>query len=137
MNDRTGWHFGGASRVGILASLLAAALVAATSARALPDIPTTPAGDAAKGRKVFHTTCVACHGEDGKGVVPGAPDFTNPKGPLAQSDQVLLNHMEYGYRSPGALMAMPPKGGNPSLTDQDFRDVLAYLRQHFGHKAGK
>lgn len=112
-------------------------LLGTSLAQAAPDVPTTPKGDPAHGEKIYHTTCVACHGEDGKGVVPGAPDFTDPEGPLAQGDQVLLNHMEYGYRSPGALMAMPPKGGNPALTDQDFRDVLAYLRQAFGHRNEK
>lgn len=118
-----------------LAALLVAGIFAVSgAAHAAPDIPTTPKGDPSHGKKIYHTTCVACHGNDGKGVVPGAPDFTDPKGPLAQSDQVLLNHMEYGYRSPGALMAMPPKGGNPSLGDQDFRDVLAYLREAFGKR---
>ena len=116
-------------------------LVALTSLPALalpaPDVPTTPKGDPAHGKKIYHTTCVACHGQDGTGVVPGAPDFTDPDGPLAQGDQVLLNHMEYGYRSPGALMAMPPKGGNPALSGQDLRDVLAYLRQAFGGKREK
>lgn len=116
------------------AAAVALVLLGTLPVRAAPDVPTTPKGDPAHGEKIYHTTCVACHGEDGKGVVPGAPDFTDPKGPLAQGDQVLLNHMEYGYRAPGALMAMPPKGGNPALTDQDFRDVLAYLRQAFGHK---
>ncbi|MFQ5346348.1 MAG: c-type cytochrome [Rhodothalassiaceae bacterium] len=114
---------------------LALALVGVLGATAnAADIPTTPAGDPAHGKAVFRGTCVACHGEDGKGVVPGAPDFTDPKGPLAKSDALLLQHMERGYRSPGAMMAMPPKGGNPRLSDQDFRDVLAYLRQAFGKK---
>ena len=123
-------------RLSPLVAVLAALAVPAL-ALAAPDVPTTPKGDPAHGKKIYHTTCVACHGEDGTGVVPGAPDFTDPEGPLAQGDQVLLNHMEYGYRSPGALMAMPPKGGNPALTDQDFRDVLAYLRETFGSKGKK
>ncbi len=119
------------ARTTALALALAGALGVTAKAA---DIPTTPLGDPAHGKTVFHGTCVACHGEDGKGVVPGAPDFTDPRGPLAKSDELLLQHMERGYRSPGALMAMPPKGGNPRLSDQDFRDVLAYLRSAFGKK---
>jgi mono/diheme cytochrome c family protein len=30
-----------------------------------------------QGKTIFEQNCVACHGPDGKGVVPGAPDFTN------------------------------------------------------------
>ena len=29
-------------------------------------------------------------------------------------------------------MAMPSKGGNPALTEEDIRAVLAYLRTEFG-----
>jgi len=29
---------------------------------------------------------------------------------------------------------MPPKGGDPSLTDPQIRDVLAYLRREFAPK---
>lgn len=29
-------------------------------------------------------------------------------------------------------MAMPPKGGNPALTEGEIRAVLAYIRSRFG-----
>ena len=34
------------------------------------------------GAAVYRQTCMACHGANGKGAIPGAPDFTNPNGPL-------------------------------------------------------
>ncbi len=80
----------------------------------------------------YNQTCVACHGADGKGTVPGAPDFTAPSGTLGKTDDVLLQHMIEGFQSPGSPMAMPARGGNPVLTDADLAAVLAWLRDRFG-----
>ena len=68
-------------------------------------------GDAvAAGKAVYSQTCFACHGANGKGVIPGVADLTDAKGALA----------------------MPPLGGNPALTEADVKAVLAYLRAEFG-----
>ncbi len=91
-------------------------------------------GDAAKGKAVYDGTCVFCHGQNGKGEIPGTPDFTKASGPLSQDDSVLIQHITEGFESPGAAMPMPAKGGNPELTDADIRNVLAYLRAQFGHQ---
>ncbi len=93
-----------------------------------------PAGNVARGEEVYNGTCVACHGEDGKGAVPGAPDFTKPDGVLSQSDEVLLDHMVHGFQSDGSILEMPPLGGDPELTESDMIDVLAYLRKAFNTK---
>ena len=37
-----------------------------------------------------------------------------------------------GLVTPGKPLSMPPKGGNPSLTDEEIRAVLDYLRSSFG-----
>lgn len=86
------------------------------------------------GAAVYGRTCIACHGADGAGVLPGVPDFTQPGGPLTQADAVLIERITKGYQSPGSPLAMPPKGGDPSLTDPQIRDVLAYLRREFAPK---
>lgn len=85
-----------------------------------------PAGEA-----IYQSTCIACHGPDGTGVLPGVPDLTAREGPLALDDEVLLGRIAQGYQSPGSPMAMPPRGGNPALTDEDLRAVLRYLRGEF------
>lgn len=36
-----------------------------------------------------------------------------------------------GVQRPGAPLAMPPKGGNPALTENDLRAVLGFLRRAF------
>ncbi len=88
--------------------------------------------DALSGSAVFAQTCIACHGSNGKGTVPGAPDFTRSDGPLSQSDETIFQHVKLGFKSPGSAMAMPPKGGNMSLTDNDIKAVIAFLRETFG-----
>ncbi len=90
------------------------------------------AGDAKKGQAIYSQSCAACHGTDGKGGIPGAPDFTSKNGVLKSPDSVLIDRITNGYQSKGSPMAMPPKGGNASLTAQDISDVLAYIRQRFG-----
>ncbi len=88
---------------------------------------------AASGRDIFFQTCIACHGPDGKGTLPGVPDFTSSTGPLSKSDDLLLKHIEEGFQSPGSPMAMPPKGGNPDLDSDDIKAALGYIRKTFGN----
>lgn len=83
------------------------------------------------GKGVYEKTCIVCHGEDGKGAMPGVPDITGKNGPLTQTDTVLMKRMTEGFQSPGSPMAMPPRGGNPELTDKQIHEVLEYLRRTF------
>ncbi len=85
------------------------------------------------GKDIYLQTCIACHGADGKGTVPGASDFSRPEGPLSQSDEVLVQHITDGFKSKGSPMAMPPKGGNSSLNNDDIQAVLKYIREHFSN----
>ena len=85
-----------------------------------------------RGREVYEGTCSACHGADGSGALPGVPVLTAHDSPLANPDEVLVERMMNGFQSPGSPMAMPAKGGNPSLTEEDIRAVLGYLRAEFG-----
>ena len=90
------------------------------------------AADAAAGKAIYSQTCIACHGANGKGAIPGVADFTAKDGSLAKSDGELLKSISEGFQSPGSFMAMPPKGGNPTLTEADVRAVISYLRAEFG-----
>jgi cytochrome c5 len=84
------------------------------------------------GKEIYQQTCIACHGADGKGTFAGVPDFTDPEGRLSKSDDELLKNARNGFQTPGSPMAMPPRGGNTSLTDGDLRNVIEYLRSEFG-----
>ncbi len=90
------------------------------------------AGMVKAGKAVYSQTCIACHGANGKGAIPGTPDFTAADGPLSKTDDILLKHVIEGFQAPGSPMAMPAKGGNPSLTEADVKAVLAYLHAEFG-----
>lgn len=83
------------------------------------------------GRQVYTQTCIVCHGADGRGAIRGTPDFTRRDGPLAKSDDTLLQHAERGFQTPGSPMAMPPKGGNARLSEQDLKNAIAYMRREF------
>ncbi|WP_428406796.1 c-type cytochrome [Hyphococcus sp.] len=88
-------------------------------------------GDPVRGLEVYSQTCIACHGADGTGAIEGVPDLTLATGRLAKSSDVVLKHIINGYQSEGSLMAMPPMGGNPDLSEQDMADVLAYMRKEY------
>jgi cytochrome c5 len=45
-----------------------------------------------------------------------------------------MRHIIDGIQSKDSPMAMPPKGGNSSLTDPDVGAVLSYMRVRFGKK---
>ncbi|GMR09039.1 MAG: hypothetical protein BMS9Abin26_2051 [Gammaproteobacteria bacterium] len=85
------------------------------------------------GKEIYQQTCIACHGADGKGVLPGAPNLTDKSGPFSKSDSELLRNIVQGYQGPTSPMAMPPKGGNPELTREDMKRVLAFMRKEFGN----
>ncbi|MHB1247779.1 MAG: c-type cytochrome, partial [Sulfuriferula sp.] len=89
------------------------------------------AGDLARGEVVYNGTCIACHGGDGAGNLPGVPDLTGKVGLLSQDDAVLLRRMADGFQSTGSPMGMPPRGGNPALSDADLKAVLKYMRKEF------
>lgn len=89
-------------------------------------------GNPSRGAAIYAQTCVACHGQNGQGSIPGAPDFTKKGGVLRKPHSALQAHIRNGFRSPNSPLSMPAGGGNPSLTDQDLRDVHAYLHKAFG-----
>lgn len=80
------------------------------------------------GQATYSQTCIVCHGANGKGAIPGVADLTAADGPLSKSDDELIKSIIEGFQSPGSMLAMPAKGGNPTLTEADAKAVLAYLR---------
>lgn len=106
--------------------ILAVTLIPLSSALASVDHP---------GKEIYEETCEVCHGEDGTGELPGMPNFKEKDGALSKSDDVLLMHIIKGYRSSSSSpMPMPPRGGNPALSDDDIKECLAFVRKEFGIK---
>lgn len=94
--------------------------------------PAAPAGDAANGGKIFATACVACHGPEGKGVTGLGKDLTTSEWVGQQTDEQLVEFIKVGRDAGDPLnttgVAMPPKGGNPAMTDQEIADIVAFVR---------
>lgn len=89
-------------------------------------------GDAAKGKELFAGTCAACHGPAGEGVTGLGKPFTTSAFVPSQSDEQLMAFLKVGrsISDPANTTGvdMPPKGGNPALTDAQLMDIIAYIR---------
>jgi disulfide bond formation protein DsbB len=117
-------------RTTVFVLILAATLLAACGggAQASP----TPFGDAAAGRQAYLATCVACHGQDAKGVTGLGKDLTTSTFLQEQTNEQLLVFLQTGRPASDPLnttgVDMPPRGGNPAFTDTDLQNIVAYLR---------
>ncbi len=91
-----------------------------------------PAGDAAAGEQTFTQSCSSCHGVDAKGVPGVGKDLTSGDFIPNLSDDEFLTFVKSGRPSgdPNNTTGidMPPKGGNPALSDDDILDIIAYIR---------
>ena len=94
--------------------------------------PTEHTGDAVLGEAIYGTVCVACHGTDAGGIEGLGPALAGNEFVAVQSDDDLVGFLTVGRGTDDSAnttgVAMPPRGGNPSLTDDDLYDVVAYLR---------
>jgi disulfide bond formation protein DsbB len=86
----------------------------------------------ASGQQLFVTNCGACHGPTGEGLPGLGKPLTTSEFVTGLSDEDLLAFINAGRLPDDPLnttgVAMPPKGGNPSLTDEQLRDIIAYIR---------
>ena len=109
---------------------------AEASAPATPDTTVasddSAAGDSAMGETIFVSTCTACHGTGAVGVEGLGPALVDNVFIAGLSDDELLVFLNEGratdHPDNSTGVAMPPKGGNASLTDDDLNDIIAYLR---------
>ena len=92
----------------------------------------TPIGDAANGATKYASTCVSCHGPDAKGLPNLGKDLTNSEFMKSTADLDLVTFISTGrpVSDPANTTGvdMPPKGGNPALSEQDIKDIISYLR---------
>lgn len=82
------------------------------------------AADGGKGADVFKKTCAMCH-QTG---VAGAPKLGDKAdwGPrIAQGKDTLYKHAIEGFS--GQKGAMPAKGGNPALSDDDTKAAVDFI----------
>jgi mono/diheme cytochrome c family protein len=96
-----------------------------------PAAPLPAAGDVAAGQVLFQQSCASCHGPDAKGVVGLGKDMTTSEFIQGLNDDELLAFVKTGRPSSDPLnttgVDMPPKGGNPALTDAQLLDIIAFI----------
>ncbi|MEP6941410.1 MAG: c-type cytochrome [Betaproteobacteria bacterium] len=83
----------------------------------------TPAGNKT-GEQVYQAVCKTCH----DGGLAGAPKFADKAAwaaPIKSGLPTLLKHAINGFQESGKVM--PPKGGNPDLTDIEVARAVVYM----------
>ncbi|HEY6864306.1 MAG TPA: c-type cytochrome [Burkholderiales bacterium] len=89
-------------------------------APAAPAAKATPASAKADGKKVFQGTCVVCHGTG----VAGAPKFGDK---AAWAPHLAHGKDELYHSALTGKNAMPPKGGNMTLSDDEVKAAVDYM----------
>lgn len=90
------------------------------------------APDAALGRSLWMGTCRSCHNVGGEGIPGQGKDIRGSEFIAGKTDDDLLAFVKVGRMPFDPLnttgIQMPPRGGNPLLSDGDLRDIIAYVR---------
>lgn len=85
-----------------------------------------------KGKVVYDRLCATCHGRDAKGMRGLGKSLIANAFTKGLSDDELVAFLIEGRSMNDPLnetgVDMPPKGGDPTLTDEDLRNVVAFLR---------
>lgn len=110
----------------------ASSTTAENNAPTAPPPSTEPTGDAANGEALFGQSCIACHGEGGVGIEGLGKNMTTSEFIRGMNDDEFLAFVKTGrpVGDPANTTGidMPPKGGNPALTDAQLLDIIAYIR---------
>ncbi|HTP08632.1 MAG TPA: SCO family protein [Anaerolineae bacterium] len=88
--------------------------------------------DGATGQAKFEAACANCHGEDAAGIPGLGKDLTTSSFVKNTTDSELAAFVSQGRAVTDPLnttkVAMPPRGGSLTLTDDDLAAIVAYLR---------
>jgi len=128
-------------KLSALVALAVPALLVLTGASTLADSSPSPSpgsaalpGDPGNGATIYGQNCTQCHGSSLEGGIgpslnpieklPGVPDSLDP----AFLVSILVNGRQPQPGDPRNV-AMPARGGNDKLTDQDLKDLAAFIIQ--------
>jgi putative membrane-bound dehydrogenase-like protein len=90
-----------------------------------------------RGSQVFSHTCVACHGDDGKGV-PGAFPPLDGSDWVTGDPSIPARIVAHGVQGPIEVSGQKFNSVMPGLsdlTDQEIADVLTFVRQNWSNDA--
>jgi cytochrome c5 len=89
---------------------------------------TAPKGNLS-GEQVFQSVCKTCH-EAGVAGAPKVGDSAAWSASIKKGYATLLQHAINGFQEGGKVM--PPKGGNPDLTDIEIERAVVYMANKSG-----
>lgn len=104
----------------------------ATTTTAAPNQAGSVTASATNGEALYSATCVACHGQAGAGIEGLGKPLAGSAFVSGLDDAALVAFIKVGRDTSDpentSGVSMPPKGGNPALSDGDLEDIVAYLR---------
>lgn len=87
---------------------------------------------AGSGEALYEANCTACHAEGGVGIEGVGKPLVGSEFVAGLSDTELVGFLVVGRDTADPLnttgILKPPRGGNPSLTEQDLALIVEYLR---------
>ena len=101
-----------------------AAAPAAAAPAAAPAPVAAVAADGGQGEALFKKTCAMCH-QTGVAGAPKPGDKADWGPRIAQGKDTLYKHAIEGFN--GSKGAMPPKGGNPALNDDEIKQIVDFM----------
>jgi len=115
-------------RAAVAGLALAAALAAVTGCGG----PKASPEEIARGQDLFVKTCATCHGKNAEGMPKLGKNLHENPFVRGKSDEEMLQFLKVGRPAFDPLnergVDMPPKGGNPALTEEDLRLIVTYVR---------
>lgn len=90
------------------------------------------AAGVSEGHELFKTTCAVCHGQNGEGMPALGKNLNGNEFIQSNSDEQLVAFMIEGrpatHPDNTRGVDMPPRGGNPTITDEELAKIVTYLR---------
>jgi mono/diheme cytochrome c family protein len=84
------------------------------------------------GQALYEANCTACHAEGGVGIEGVGKPLVGSEFVAGLSDTELVEFLVVGRDTADPLnttgILKPPRGGNPSLTEEDLALIVEYLR---------
>jgi disulfide bond formation protein DsbB len=88
--------------------------------------------EVAQGHELFRSTCATCHGPEAEGMPRLGKNLHDNAFVQGQGDEELVQFLKQGrpasHPDNERGVDMPPKGGNPALSDEDLAKIVAYMR---------
>ena len=88
--------------------------------------------DVVAGQGLFMANCGLCHGQNAEGKPRLGKALRHNEFVDSLTDEELVTFLREGRRANHPLnergVDMPPRGGNPGLSDDDLRRIVVYLR---------